>query len=154
MTDENVEIKDPKAVLDALERAKTDAQKARTELEAIQAQSAALAKDKTDLEEMVKGLKEIDGVWKAKTKELLVTRALGGNAERVMKFIDMDSITFDEDDKITGIDEAVAKVKADLPELFDPKRRVGGAADLFDKGEPVKAASGTEAQVKRLFNKG
>lgn len=154
MSEENnqtPEIKDPKAVLDALERAKADAKKFREELEALQEGHAELVKAKNALDETVKSLQESDGTWKNKTKELLVKGHLGPNAERVMKFLDMNAITLGDDGEVAGLNEAVAKVKSDLPELFDPKKRVGGAADLFDKGDAPKAATGTEAQVQRIF---
>jgi chromosome segregation ATPase len=149
---ENDEIRDPKAVLEALERAKADAKKFREELEAVQAQMTELEKTRDALKETVKTYEEGGNEWKSRTKELMVKGQLGTNADRLMKFIDMESIDFAEDGNITGLDEAVSKVKADLPELFDPKRRVAGAADLFDKGEVAKKVTGTEAQVARIVN--
>lgn len=151
MTDEEVKIDDPKAVLEALERAKKDAKKFREELETLQGQFAELEKARDSLKATVDTYESGEGEWKNRTKELLVKGQLGTNAERLMKFIDMDSIDFADDGQITGVDEAVSKVKADLPELFDPKKRVGGAADLFDKGESPNKPTGTEAQVARLF---
>ena len=147
------EIRDPKAVLEALERAKADAKKFREELDALQGEMAELQKSRDALKETVKTYEEGGNEWKNRTKELLVKGQLGTNADRLMKFIDMDSIDFAEDGQITGLDEAVSKVKADLPELFDAKKRVGGAADLFDKGEVATHVTGTDAQVARLFNR-
>ena len=140
------EIKDPKAVLDALERAKTDAKKYREEAEGLRAENATL-------KETVESTKNADSEWKDRAKELYVKNELGSNADRLMKFVDMDSIDFDENGTPTGIEEAISKVKEDLPELFDNKKRVGGAADLFERGDPPKKASGSEAQVARLFNR-
>lgn len=152
MTDE-VTINDPKAVLDALERAKNDAKKYREELEGMQARLTELEKSRDSLKATVQTYEEGENVWKNRVKEQTIKSALGTNAERVMKFIDMDSIDFDEEGKVSGLDEAVSKVKADLPELFDPKKRVAGAADLFEQGEAPKQVSGTDAQVARLFHK-
>lgn len=139
---EEVEIKDPKAVLDALERAKADAKKYREEAEALKSEVETL---KTTLEQ--------PNEWKDRTRDLMIKQELGTGADRLMKFIDMDSITFNDDGDLEGVTEAVAKVKADLPELFDSKRRVGGAADLYEKGETPVRPTGTEAQVSRLMRK-
>lgn len=147
MTEENndngaVEIEDPKAVLDALERAKKDAKKFREELEALQAEYDGLKSEIATLD-----------TWKNRTKELLIKGSLGSNAERLMKFLDHESITLGDDGDIQGLDEAINKVKSDLPELFDPKRQVGGAADAFEQNPPKQELKGTDAQVARLFNR-
>lgn len=151
MTDEVPEIKDPQAVLDALERAKADAKKFREELDAMRSEVTELEKTRDSLTETLKTYEDSDSKWKARTKDLAIKSHLGTNAERLMKFLDTDSITFDDDGQVQGIEEAVSKVKADLPELFDPKKRVGGAADLFDKGTVDHTPTGTEAQVSRIF---
>lgn len=150
---DDVKIDDPKAVLEALERAKKDAKKFREELETLKGQYAELEKSRDALKATVDTYESGEGEWKNRTKELLVKGQLGNNAERLMKFIDMDSIDFADDGQITGLEEAVSKVKADLPELFDPKKRVGGAADLFDRGDAPKKVTGSEAQVARIFNR-
>ena len=80
MTD--VEIKDPKAVLDALERAKSDAKKFREEMEALSARLAEVEKSRESLEATVKTYEDGDNVWKNRVKEQTVKSALGTNAER------------------------------------------------------------------------
>jgi hypothetical protein len=147
-----VEIKDPKAVLDALERAKSDAKKHREAADALQAEIEGLKESAEAMRAQIESYESGDSEWKSRTKELLIKDALDTkSAGRVMKFLDLDSIDFDEDGKLTGLDEAVSRVKADLPELFDSKKRVGGEADLFEKGEAPKKPTGTEAQVARIF---
>ena len=147
----DVQIKDPKAVLEALERAKADAKKFREAFEGLEKKWADAEQERTEMDARIAEYEAGEARWKDKTKELLVKGHLGPNADRLMKFIDMDSIVVDDDGEIAGIDEAVRKVKAELPELFDAKKRVGGAADLFDKGDAPQPASGTESQVRRIF---
>lgn len=152
---EEVEIKDPKAVLAALERAKNDAKRYREEADGLRQELADMSQKHEALQASLKQYEEGESVWQDRAKKALVAKAVSGpNAERILKFIDMDSITFDEEGNLAGVDEAVSKVKADLPELFDPKKRVGGAADLFAEGDSAKPVSGTEAQVARLFRRG
>jgi len=146
------EIRDPKAVLEALERAKSDAKKYREELEELQTNYASLEQSKNELAQQLDEAQNNDQ-WQQRAKELMIKQSLGSNADRLYKFIDQSSINFDDDGKLTGIDEAIQKVKSELPELFDTKRAVGGAADLFATGEPPKKLSGSEAQVARLFRK-
>jgi hypothetical protein len=73
--------------------------------------------------------------------------------ERIVKYLKLDTVDFDEEDNVTGLDDSIESVKADFPELFDAKRRVGGKIDAA-AANPVKAQkSVTEAQVDRLFSK-
>jgi hypothetical protein len=41
----------------------------------------------------------------------------------------MDALTLTEDFEIAGLDEQIAILKTDFPELFDPKFIVAGKAD-------------------------
>lgn len=141
------EIKDPEAVLAALERAKADAKRYREE-------SEQLKTDIAKLQDSVNGLQEERGTLRDKAKRALVGKEINNaNVDRIMKFLDIDSIDFDDEGNLTGVDDAVNKVKADLPELFDTKKQVGGAADLFTQGDPPKPLSGSEAQVARLMKR-
>ena len=155
MTDEETtesvtEIKDPKAVLDALERAKADAKKFREELDALKTEHAETLKEQESLKDSLETLKA-DTTWQDKVKDLTIKSRLGNNADRLMKYMDLEAVTLNDEGDVEGLDEAVAKVKGDLPELFDSKRRVGGAADLYEKGETPSAPTGTQAQVSRIM---
>lgn len=152
VNEEVPEIKDPKAVLDALERAKADAKRFREELDTLKSEHAETLKEQESLKDSLETLKA-DTTWKDRAKELTVRSKLGTNADRLMKFMDLESVTLNDEGEAEGLDEAVAKVKGDLPELFDSKRRVGGAADLYEKGEAPVKPTGTEAQVARLMRK-
>ena len=148
------EIRDPQAVLDALERAKNDAKRYREEAESLTQQLAdqaqALADQRADLEAQIATAKDEASSWKSSVKRGMVesaVRDVKGN-ERVLRFIDMDSIDI-EDNKLVGFDEAIEKVREDLPELFDDKKRAG-SVDLFAQGAP-RLMSGSERQVARIF---
>lgn len=132
------EIKDPAAVLAALERAKADAKKYREELEALQAEHEPLKA-------------ELDGLRKT-MKDSAIQRAIkdeGADPDRVMKFLNTEGITYD-DGELAGFEEAFTGLKTDLPELFDPKRRVGGKVEL-ETGDANLAKSTSQLQVERLF---
>jgi glutathionylspermidine synthase len=154
MTDTTPEIENPEAVLAALERAKSDAKKYRESAEALQAEVTALQTSTDEMKAVIQSVEDGDSEWKNKAKELLVREALDKtNADRVLKFLDLASIDFDEEGQLAGLDDAVAKVKSDLPELFDVKRSVGGEADQFTKQEAKPEPSDTDVQMARLFNK-
>ena len=133
-----VVIKDPAAVLAALERAKADAKKFREEYEAI---SAELTPIKEELDNM-----------RNEVKTNAVKRAVkdaGADPERVMQFMKMDGIEY-KDGKLEGFDDAFQTVKTALPELFDPKRRVGGRVEL-ETGDANVVKSVSELQAERLL---
>lgn len=132
------EIKDPAAVLAALERAKADAKKYREELEALQAEHEPLKE-------------ELEGL-RSTLKDSAIKRAIkdaGAEPDRVMKFLKTEGITY-EDGDLSGFDEAFDTLKNDLPELFDAKRRVGGRVELETPDANVQK-SVTEMQVDRLL---
>lgn len=141
------EIEDPKAVLAALDRAKADAKKYREELAELRTQFDDLTTARDELLEQAK-----DNKWHDLAKEMMVKASLGANADRLIKFVDLEAITLDDAGEVNGLDEELTKVKTDLPELFDTKRQVGGAADLYEKGDKPAAPTGSEAQVRRIFN--
>lgn len=151
---EGVEINDPKAVLAALERAKADAKKFREEKDALQ---ATLDSMKQEVEGLRATREEAAGSAKEKLIEAhieleMMKRGLGTHGERVRKFLSRDGISLDDDFKPVGVSQAFDSLSADLPELFDPKRRVGGGGDLFTAPEPKVAMSTTELQLQRLKN--
>lgn len=122
----------------ALERAKAEAKQFRTERDALKTQVAELEArpDTADL--------------KAKLVKVYAEKALEGHgvkdADRVLKYVSLDDIELDDEGNLAGFDEKVNAVKADLPELFDAKKRVGGTGDAFATGEidakpdPLRAA--------------
>jgi hypothetical protein len=137
------EIKDPKKVLDALERAKSDAKKFRLEKE-----------------ELEKNYQEVQEQLKSWSNELLKERVEREiektnlpNAERLLKYIDLSTISFDEDRQIIGLDSQLESIKNDFPELFDAKIRVGGKADSAANSPVNTAISATEKQARYILGK-
>lgn len=134
------EIKDPAAVLAELRRAQEDLKALRSENRSLKTQVEA--NDPTE--------------WKKRAIKAEAKLALGSqgikDADRVMKYVDLDGVDFDENGDLTGLDDKLTQVKADLPELFDVKRRVGGRADIFADGEPTHTPSASEIQAQQLLN--
>ena len=135
----STEIKDPQAVLAALERAKGDAKKFRVEKEA--------------LEKELEGLKSTSQQVQTKLINEKIIKHLSElgikNADRLMKYIKSESLNLDESFELSGLDEQIESLKTDFPELFDPKHIVGGKADAGDKS-PINAklsASQIQAQL-------
>jgi hypothetical protein len=148
----NEEIRDPKAVLEALERAKDDAKKYREKFEAMETSNR-------ELSERIASLEGDEGIAKYKNRviELQAKRALEQegirDTDRIYGLMDAKAFDLDNDGGLTGFVESLTELKGRLPELFDTKKKVAGGADAF-ANEPVKQQmTGTEAQVARIFNK-
>lgn len=150
--DGEVTIKDPKAVLAALQRAKDDAKKYHDLADAKDVENKSLS-------EKIVSLEGDEGValWKKRAIEVSARAALSTagvkDPERVLGFMNVESVTMDESGKLSGFDESVAEVKSKLPELFDAKRRVGGQADIHEQGDIKQQKSTTEMQVDKLFTR-
>ena len=126
------EIRDPKAVLEALERAKADAKRfremadaGRQEIEDLKTRISALSSDET-----LAGLKR--QIVELRVKSSLEKEGIK-DTDRVYKYLSHSDYELDDSGNVKGFEEDLKRVKNDLPELFDKKRRVGGGADLFSK---------------------
>lgn len=117
------EVKDPQGLLKAYNKLRDDLREISTERDTI----------KTQLEEM-----SSDG-FKARAigaeARLALHRTGVKDIERVMKYINVDGIDFDDKGAVKGLDDKVNEIKKDLPEIFDVKRRVGGKADIHATNE-------------------
>lgn len=148
------EINDPKAVLDALERAKNDAKKFRTELEELKSEYETLVQSNDDMKQKLIDNAENETKLREYAKKLKIQQEVNtANADRIIKFIDIGSVKMDDEGNLEGLDEALAKIKDDLPELFDEKRRVGAYADAFAGGSTPQTMTGSEMQVAKLFGR-
>lgn len=139
------EIKDPEAVLAALERAKNDAKTYRERFEALQEEMNTLSAETETLRAEVNGVR-------GEQRENAIRKALineGVDPDRVMKFMP-DGIEF-VDGELQGFDEALSSLKADLPEIFDAKRRVGGRIEHEIRGDVKATKSVSEMQADRLL---
>lgn len=149
-TEEELEIRDPKAVLEALDRAKADAKKYREQFEALEKANADLENQIATLssDEKLTALK--GQIIELKAKQKLEKQGLD-DADRIFSLMDASAFDLDDEGNVLGFDDNLKSLKTKLPELFDTRKRVAGGADAYE-GKPVKQnLSSTEAQVKRIF---
>lgn len=125
-------IDDPKAVLSALDRYKEEAKSFREERDTLKKQ----VDESTAGEEIKK--------WRSRAVKTDARTALEAkghkNATRLLDFMDLDSLDYDDKDSLTGLDDQLKGVQDKLPELFDVRKAVGGAADSRT-GNPVEKTS-------------
>lgn len=140
---EEVTIEDPKAVLSALERAKADAKKFREEKEKLEAEFE-------QSKEML--TKYTSSLAKQKVVEQLAEKGISDSA-RAIKFVDMSKIEMDDEFNIIGLEDQLDSLKEDLPEVFDPKFRVGGQADSAVQATVTTQYSATEMQARKVLGK-
>lgn len=143
MTEQQTEeVKNPEAVLAELRRAQEDLKTLRAEKKELEARL-----ESTD-EEAVSKWK--DRAVKAEAKVNLEGQGIK-NADRILKYMDLEGVDFDDNGALTGFEDKLTGIKTDFPELFDPKRRAGGKADIHAKNEVEVPKTSTEAQVARIF---
>jgi hypothetical protein len=133
MSEEN-EVKDPAGLLAAYEKAKADLVALRNENKALQSQVETLNADEFRARAL-----------KAETKLALQAQGIK-DVDRLMPYIGTEGLDFDADGKVSGLSERMESLRKDLPEVFDPKVRAGGKADIFandsveTKQDPFRAA--------------
>jgi hypothetical protein len=137
------EIKDPAAVLAALDRAKKDAKAAREEKEALEARLAQYEQENAKVSGKLLREKVIQELAK-----LNIT-----NTERILKFVKFEGLSFDDELNILGLDEQMKELKADFPELFDPKLLVAGKADSAESAPVDKKLSASERQAMAVLGR-
>jgi len=136
-------INDPKAVLDALDRAKSDAKKFREEKEQLE----------IDLNSKDQKIAEFSGRLLHEKVMQKVSAEGVKDPRRLIKFMDLTKFEFDENLEIVGFDEQFNQLKEDLPEIFDPKLRVGGQADAGIKANVSTQYSATQLQAAKILGK-
>jgi hypothetical protein len=137
----STEIKDPTAVLAALERAKNDAKRFRMEKEAVE-QEIAITKEKLNLNQT-----------KLKNDKIIRSLLENGvpNADKLLKYIKTSEIELTDDFEINGLDIQLSDLRNDFPELFDPKKIVGGRADSGVSSHVDTPVSASELQAKYVL---
>lgn len=139
----STEIKDPQAVLNALDRAKKDAKQFRLEKEA--------------LEKQLNDSQTISSSLKSKYINTMINKHLADlgiqNAERLMKYIKSESLVLTEDLELEGLDEQIESIKQDFPELFDPKLLVGGKVNSAPAIPIEKKLSASQMQAKLVLGR-
>lgn len=143
IVEDSITIEDPKAVLSALERAKNDAKRFREEKESLE----TLLEEKDG-----KVAKITENLIKQKVIEQINKEGIK-DSERLLKFVDFDSIQFDDDFNIVGFEDQIKKLKSDLPEIFDAKLRVGGQGDTAIKAEVSTQFSASQLQAAKILGK-
>lgn len=134
---EDTEIRDPEAVLAALERAKKDAQKYRQDSEALRKQ---LSETKVD--------KYKERAVKSEAKLALQEKGIK-NPDRIIKHMNLADLDFDEDGNLAGLEGRIAELKEDFPELFSKKHQAG-AIDQFSEGVKAKPLTASEIQARQI----
>jgi hypothetical protein len=138
-----VVIEDPKAVLSALERAKSDAKKYREQAEQLE----------NALNEKDSAIAQVSGkLLNQKLIQKLATEGIN-DPDRVLKFININNLSFDDDFNLIGFEDQFETLKNDLPEVFDAKLRVGGQADTAIKASVSTTYSATELQAAKILGK-
>jgi hypothetical protein len=134
----STEIKDPAAVLAALERAKAEAKKFRLE--------------KEELEKQLNTTKEQGSTIRTKLLSEKITTHLDGlglaNSSRLIKYLKINELSLDEDFNVIGLEDQINSLKSDFPELFDAKILVAGKANSGQATPIEKKLSASEMQAK------
>jgi hypothetical protein len=139
----STEIRDPKAVLEALDKAKAEAKKFRLEKEALEQQinessaKASQVQAKLMNEKINKHLSEL-GIQ---------------HGEKLSKYLKLDSLSLTEDFEVAGLDEQIGTLKTDFPELFDPKFIVAGRADAGVTAPVQTTLSASDLQAKLVLKR-
>jgi hypothetical protein len=142
-TNEEATLNDPKAVLAALDRAKSDAKKFREQKEQLE----------VDLNSTNQKIAEFSG--KLLHEKVLQKISAEGVKEprRLLKFMDLTKFEFDENFEVVGFDDQFKQLQEDLPEIFDPKLRVGGQADTAVKASVSTQYTATQLQAAKILGK-
>lgn len=136
-------INDPKAVLDALDRAKSDAKKFREEKEKLE----------IDLNSRDQKIAEFSGkLLREKISQRLTAEGLKDPA-RFIKYLNINKLEFDDNLDIIGFDEQFEELKKDFPEIFDAKLRVGGQADTAVKASVSTQYSASKMQAEQILGR-
>jgi hypothetical protein len=136
-------IEDPKAVLSALERAKSDAKKYREQAEQLE----------NDLNIKSNLVNEYSNkLLKEKVVQRIAEEGIK-NPERILKYINLDSLSLDDEFGVIGFEDQVSSLRQELPEVFDAKIRVGGQADTAITTSVNTQYSATEMQAMKILGK-
>jgi hypothetical protein len=137
----STEIKDPIAVLAALDRAKNDAKRFRTEKEAVEQEIVTTREQMNTVRSKLKNDRILNSLNKAGIP----------NPDKLLKYIKTSEIELTEDFEIDGLDGQLEALRLDFPELFDPKKIFGGKADSGVSSAIDTAISASELQAKYIL---
>ena len=140
---EQTTLNDPKAVLAALDRAKSDAKKFREEKEKLEVDLNVTNEKITEFSEKLLHEKILQKISDEGVKD----------SRRFLKFMDLTKFKFDDNFDVIGFEEQFNQLKQDLPEIFDPKFRVGGQADTAVKASVSTQFTATQLQAAKILGR-
>lgn len=137
------EIKDPEAFLSAYYKAMDDAKETREENKRLRAEVEGTSDEEVS--------KWRERALKAEARSNLEGQGIK-DAERILKYVNLEGVDFDEEGNLTGFDDKLESIKSDFPELFDTKRRAGRSSADIHESKPVNSEKSlTESQVESWF---
>ena len=142
-TTEDTTLNDPKAVLAALDRAKNDAKRFREEKEKLE----------VDLNSSNQKIADFSGKLLHEKVLQKISEQGVKDGRRLLKFMDLTKFEFDDNFDVVGFDTQFNQLKEDLPEIFDPKLRVGGQADSGVKASVSTQYSATQLQAAKILGR-
>lgn len=140
---ESADIKDPAAVLAALDRAKKDAKQFREEKESLEAEIEKYRNENA---------KYSGKLLREKIMQQLAELKLA-NTDRLFKYLKLEELSFDEELNVVGLEDQINSIKEDFPELFDPKLLVAGKADSADSTPIDRKISASERQAMAILGR-
>ena len=143
VTTEETTLNDPKAVLAALDRAKSDAKKFREEKEKLEVDLNSTNQKIADFSGKLLHEKVLQKISDEGVKD----------PRRLLKFMDLTKFEFDDNFDVIGFEKQFNQLKEDLPEIFDPKFRVGGQADTAIKASVSTQYTATQLQAAKILGK-
>lgn len=142
------EIEDAEKFLTAHYQAMEDLKTLRGELKAAR-------KELEDVQAL--GSEENLDKWKQRALKQAARSALEGtgvkDADRILKYINLDGVDFDDDDALTGFDDKLGEVQKDFPELFDSKRRAGRQSVDIHAGQEAPKVDPFRESIKASLHR-
>lgn len=143
-------VENPEELLKAYNKLKED-------IVNLRADHKLLEKERDELKELSESLspesmdKMKSRAIKAEIKAQLENDGIK-NADRIIKYLDLEGVDYDEEENLVGVDEKLSVIKEDFPELFDVKKRAARSDIDIHASTPANTQkSTTESQVDALF---
>ncbi|MFC8447666.1 phage scaffolding protein [Kitasatospora sp. NPDC057223] len=143
----------------ALKKANEDGKKNRLTLKELEERGRANEGDHDRA--LREAREEAEGRWKPRivnqaARAALAEAGVAGGPDRVLRLLDLDALSVDDDGDVVGLDSEVSRLKDDYPEFFAkaeerprPKARPTGAPK---PPAPDKPKSAAEQHAARVLN--
>jgi hypothetical protein len=92
---------------------------------------------------------------KAYAQGALAAAKIKGDPARATKLLDMEELDLDEDGTVIGLDEQIAQLKTDYPDLFEPavvRKRVSTKVDGAGKKAPSTEPKTSAEKIAALYS--